>query len=117
MAIYLKNKELKRALIESKEKDELTSEALEMIQLMVKRLSTKFSYEYPEDREDCASVAIMDVIQYWRGYNPETSPNAFAYFTTMIINGMGKGWRKLNGNGKFPKSKKIRLSQSNIYNI
>jgi len=115
MKHYVKNKDLREALIESKEKDELTPEALKMISLMIDRYSTKFSYEYEEDREDCKSFAIMDCWQYWRGYDPEQSQNAFAYFTTMIRNGLAKGWRRLYKN--FPKSKKISISQNNLYNI
>jgi hypothetical protein len=57
----------------------------------------------------------MDCYQYWRGYNPEKSQNAFAYFTQIIKNGFAKGWRKLYGN--MPKSKKISVSSNKIYNI
>ena len=115
MKHYVKNKDLREELIKSKEQDELTPAALDMMIMMVDRYSTKFSYEYEEDREDCKSVAVMDCFQYWRGYKPELSPNAFAYITTVIRNGLAKGWRKLYGN--FPKSKKISISQNNIYNI
>jgi len=115
MANYVKNKDLREELIKSKEADELTKEALDMMILMVDRYSTKFSYEHAEDRDDCKSFAVMDCYQYWRGYKPELSPNAFAYVTTMIRNGLAKGWRKLYGH--FPKSKKISISSNNIYSI
>jgi len=57
----------------------------------------------------------MDCYQYWRGYSPELSQNAFAYFTQIIKNGFAKGWRKLYG--KMPKSAKISISQHDIYNL
>jgi len=115
MAAYVKNKDLREQLVISKEQDELTAEALRMMMLMAEKFSTKFKYIYPEDREDCISFATMDCYQYWRGYNPEKSANAFAYITQIIKNGFAKGWRKLYGN--MPKSKKISVSHNKIYSL
>lgn len=115
MAAYVKNRDLREALIISKEQDELTPETLAMFMLMAEKFSTKFKYIYPEDREDCISFAVMDCYQYWRGYKPEKSANAFAYITQIIKNGFAKGWRKLYGN--MPKSKKISVSHNKIYSL
>jgi len=115
MAIHVKNKDLREELIKSKEKNELTTEALEMFILMADKFSLKFKYIYIEDKEDCISFAVMDCFQYWRGYNPEKSANAFAYITQIIKNGFFKGWRKLYGH--MPKSKKISISQNKIYSL
>jgi DNA-directed RNA polymerase specialized sigma subunit len=115
MAIIVKNADLRNEIIKSKEKDELTKEALDMFILMARKFSKKLNYIYPEDREDCISFAVMDCYQYWRGYDPEKSQNAFAYYTQVIKNGFAKGWRKLYGN--MPKSHKISISKGNIYNI
>jgi DNA-directed RNA polymerase specialized sigma subunit len=115
MAAYVKNKDLREELVKSKAQDELTKVALAMIMLMAEKFSTKFKYIYSEDREDCIQFAIMDCYMYWRGYNPEKSANAFAYITQIIKNGFAKGWRKLYGN--MPKSKKISVSQNNIYSL
>jgi len=112
---HVKNSDLRNEIIKCKEKDELSKEALDMFILMAKKFSTKLNYVYSEDREDCISFAIMDCYQYWRGYNPEKSQNAFAYYTQIIKNGFAKGWRRLYGN--FPKSKKISVSNNRIYNI
>lgn len=112
---HVKNKDLREALILSKEKNELTKETLDMFILMAKKFSNNFTYIYEEDKEDCISFAIMDCYQYWRGYNPEKSANAFAYITQIIKNGFAKGWRKLYGN--MPKSKKVSVSSNSIYNI
>jgi DNA-directed RNA polymerase specialized sigma subunit len=115
MSQYVKNADLRNEIIKCKEKDELSKEALEMLRLTAKKFSESLTYVYPEDREDCISFAIMDCYQYWRGYDPEKSPNAFAYYTQIIKNGFAKGWRKLYGN--FPKSKKISISSGNIYSF
>jgi len=115
MTIHVKNKDLREEIIKSKEADVLSKVGLDMLILMAHKFSTKLKYIYEEDREDCIQFAIMDCWQYWRGYNPEKSQNAFAYFTQIIKNGFAKGWRKLYGN--MPKSKKISVSQHTIYNL
>lgn len=115
MAYYVKNKDLREELIKSKAQNELTKEAINMFILMANKFSTNFTYYYEEDRQDCIATAIMDCYQYWRSYNPEKSPNAFAYITQICKNGMAKSWRKLYG--ACPKSKKISISSNNIYSI
>jgi hypothetical protein len=112
---HVKNADLRNEIIKCKENDELSKEAIEMLMLMAKKFSTKLNYIYAEDREDCIAFAILDCYQYWRGYDPKKSQNAFAYFTQIIKNGFAKGWRKLYGN--FPKSKKVSTSSNKIYNI
>jgi len=112
---HVKNSDLREEIIKCKEKDELSKEALDMFMLMAKKFSTRLNYIYPEDKEDCISFAVMDCFQYWRGYDPQKSQNAFAYFTQIIKNGFAKGWRKLYGN--MPKSHKITVSNNKIYNI
>lgn len=115
MAHHVKNRDLREEIIRCKEADELTDTAINMFMLMARKFSTKLTYVYEEDREDCISQAVMDCYLYWRSYNPEKSPNAFAYYTQIIKNGFAKGWRKLYGN--FPKSVKVSISQHQIYNI
>jgi DNA-directed RNA polymerase specialized sigma subunit len=112
---HVKNSDLRNEIIKCKVSDELSKDALNMFMLMAKKFSTKLNYIYPEDREDCIAFATMDCFQYWRGYDPNKSQNAFAYFTQIIKNGFAKGWRKLYGN--MPKSKKISVSGNKIYNI
>lgn len=115
MPIHVKNKDLRETIIECKERDELNEKAIKMFMVMADKFANKMTYIHPEDREDCVSVAVMDCYLYWRGYNPEKSANAFAYFTQIIKNGFGKGWRKLYG--KMPYSSKISISKHTLYNL
>lgn len=112
---HVKNSDLRNEIIKSKEQNKLTPEALDMLILMAKKFSLKLSYIYPEDREDCIAGAIMDCYKYWRGYDPEKSQNAFAYFTSVVKNGSAKQWRQLYGH--MPKSKKVSINNNNIYSI
>ena len=114
-AAYVKNRDLREEIIKSRVQDELTKEAILMFMLMAKKFSNSFTYVYEEDKEDCISFAVMDCYQYWRGYDPEKSQNAFAYYTQIIKNGFAKAWRKLHGN--FPISNRVSYSSSNIYSI
>jgi hypothetical protein len=115
MPIHVKNKDLREEIIECKINDKLSKEALDMFILMANKFSGKLTYIYLEDKEDCIAFAIMDCYQYWRGYDPNKSLNAFAYYTQIIKNGFAKGWRKLYGN--MPKSSKISISNNTIYNL
>jgi DNA-directed RNA polymerase specialized sigma subunit len=111
---YVDPDEFRDEIIKSKEKDKLTSRAVEMLVLMCNHVSRINSYKYPMDREDCIAFAIEDVLRYWRGYDPEKSTYAFAYFTRMIINGLQKGWKKLY---PIKSINKVSLSHENIFNI
>lgn len=114
MADYVKNADLREEIIKSKAQDKLTDKAVTMLMLIAHKYSMRFNYKYEEDREDCIAVAIMDCYQYWRGYDPEVSANAFAYYSQIIKNGFFKSYRKTYG--QMPKSSKISLSY-NIYNL
>ena len=115
MAAYVKNADLKREIIKSKEQNELTKEALDMLILMANRMSNTMSYMYPEDKQDCIAGSIEDAFRYWRSYDPNKSDNAFAYFSQLVKNGAAKSFKKLYGH--FPKSSKVSISNANLYNI
>jgi DNA-directed RNA polymerase specialized sigma subunit len=100
--VYVKNKELKRALSESKEKGQLTDETVRMFTLIVNGMSKTHSYRDNEDREDCISFGLEDLIKYWNRYDPEKSDNAFAFISQIAHNGMKKGWKK-NRFGRLPR--------------
>ena len=115
MAQYVKNKDLLEAIAKSKEKGELTPEALRMLDMMVKEISKIFKYKLEEDRQDCQAFAMEDVIKYWDRFNPEKSANPFAFYTQMIKHGFAKGWRRLY---PIKSSLKVSISRENgVYNI
>lgn len=97
MSKYIDQKKLFEEILKSKEKNELTPEALKMLILIANELSKVLKFKYEEDRQDCIAFAIEDLIRYWRNFNPERSNNAFAYYTQIAKNGLAKGWKKLRG--------------------
>jgi hypothetical protein len=114
MANYVDPEEFRKEILLSKEKDELTRRAIEMFQLMAEGASRRLKYKDEEDRKDCIAFALMDVVKYWRSFNPEKSKYPFAYYTQMIKNGFAKGWRKLH---PISATNKISLSNENLYSF
>ena len=90
MSKYIDQKKLFEEILKSKEKNELTPEALNMLILIANELSKVLKFKYEEDRKDCIAFAIEDLIRYWRNFNPERSNNAFAYYTQIAKNGLAK---------------------------
>ena len=93
---YVKPKEFYAEIVKSKELNELTPLALEMLMLIAERANNRMKYRDPEDKRDCIAFAHLDLLKYWRSFNPEKSTNAFAYFTEMAKKGYAKGWNKIH---------------------
>ena len=118
---YLNNRDLYDEMVASKEQDKLTPKAEKMLVLLAERAINKMSYLSEDDRSDCLQFAILDLLKYWRNFNPKY-PNAFAYFTEIAKRGYAKGWNKIH-----PKKYKGTLSinsasgsgehQTGIYSI
>jgi len=117
--MYVRNKDLKRALIESKTEGRLTAETIKMFMLIVEGLSKTKSYRDPEDKEDCIAFGLEDLVKYWNRFDPAKSDNPFAFITQIAKNGMQKGWKKIHS----PKSIKtvpfsrITRDDNSNYNI
>lgn len=101
---YLNNKDLYDQIVLSKEQDKLTSDAEKMLVLLAERAIRKLTYVSEDDRQDCLQFALLDLLKYWRNFNPEYK-NAFAYFTEIAKRGYAKGWNKIH-----PKKYKSTLS-------
>lgn len=93
---YVKNSDLLIAVTESKNKGRLTSETLEMFDLMIEGISKKMAYKDIQDKEDCMAFAMEDLLKYWNRFDPQKSNNPFAYFTQIAKHGFAKGWKKLH---------------------
>lgn len=111
---YVKQAELREAIIKSKEQDQLTPEAIDMLMKMCNKIANMNVYQLKEDRDDCIAYAMEDCLRYWRSYNPEYSSFCFSYFTRMIINGMKKGWKKLH---PLKSINLLSLSNEKVFNI
>lgn len=100
MANYIDKEELLNEFKKSKEKGEMTDRFLELILIMVDNISNILSYKNEEDRKDCKSSAILDILKYWNKYDETKSDNIFAYFTQCIKNGLAKQFNILHPESK-----------------
>lgn len=92
---YLNNKDLYDQIVLSLEADKLTPDAEKMLILIAERAITKLVYLNEDDKMDCLQFAILDLLKYWRNFNPKYT-NAFAYFTEIAKRGYAKGWNKIH---------------------
>lgn len=92
---YLNNRDLYDEMKLSKEQDKLTPTAEKMLILLAERTINRMKYVSEDDRMDCLQFAILDLLKYWRNFNPDY-PNAFAYFTEIAKRGYAKGWNKIH---------------------
>lgn len=121
--IYLKNKDFFNEIIKSKELDELTPSAHQMMILLANKTIKKMRYYNPIDREDCLQTGLMIMFSNWRNFDESKSNNAFSYFTEIFKRGIAKGFNeiyKLKGDPQ-RKIKTLSIQSSNdgdgIYNL
>lgn len=112
---YVPNAILLEELKRCQEKGEISDDLARMFTAIATKLSNRNIYKYPEDKEDCISKAVMDCVNYWKGFNTEKGDNPFAYFTTVCTNGLAKGWKEL-GYKDMPFSKRVYITE-NIFSI
>lgn len=92
---YLNNKDLYNEIVKSKEQGALTRDAEKMLILLAERAIRKMVYVDSADRDDCLQFALLDLLKYWKNFNPKYT-NAFAYFTEIAKRGYAKGWNKIH---------------------
>lgn len=83
---YLSNKELLSEYAKSREQDKMTDKFAHMLQLLVYRISKKGNFVNYTYLDDMRSYAIMMLMNTWKRFDPESSQNPFAYYTTCISN-------------------------------
>ena len=107
----------------SKELDELTPKAKDMIVLLANRTIRKMRHTNQADKEDCLQTGILIMLTNWRHFDSNIGKNAFAYFTEIFKRGMAKGYNdiyKLKGDNN-NNIKTISIQSSNdgdgLFNI
>lgn len=114
---YVSNAGLLREIEISKEKDRLTDNAIQMLLLIIENIQRKRYYKDPEEKKDCASAAMYDILKYWRNFDPSKSKNPFAFFTSMITNGIAKGWDILHPETKRCPGARFTSLDNNIHSL
>ena len=65
-----------------------------MFDVLITNILNKKRFVDPQLREDCYQGAFLDLLQYWKGFNPEMGTNCFAYYSSVCINGITKIFNK-----------------------
>lgn len=114
---YVKNADLLKEILISREQGELTPNAVQMIIAICENAAKKLYYKNPQDREDCIASAVEDCLTHWKNFDPTKSekPNPFAYFSSVCICGYARAWRQM-GKMTFPDSIMISLSD-NVHSL
>lgn len=112
MANYVNRKELETEILISLENKVLTDKAVELLLRMVKEIPRQMRYKYEEDKKDVMAEAAHDLLKYWDRYDPNNpNANCFAFYTQLIKNGIGKGWKKIS---KGKTTQFVSLSSNNL---
>ena len=68
---YLNNRDLYDQMVLSKDQDKLTPSAEKMLMLLAERAINRMRYVSEDDRSDCLQFALLDLLKYWRNFNPK----------------------------------------------
>ena len=85
-----------------------------MFRVMINNIMSKKKYNDIENKKDCMQQAFLDILLYFNSFDETKFSNPFAYFTSVVSNGIAKGWNKCAG--KIKTSDMISLD-NNIHSI
>ena len=94
--LEINNADFTREIILSKQRGELTPKAVDYFVKLANHAIRALAYNDPRDREDCIQFALLDLVLYWRNFDPQVSSNAFSFFTQIAYNGYAKGFKKIH---------------------
>lgn len=83
---YLNNRDLLAEFNKSIEQDKMTEKFAHMLLMIANRLLTKPNFANYSYKEDLAAYAMYMLVRQWRGFKPEITTNAFAFYTQCIKN-------------------------------
>lgn len=92
----INNADFTREIILSKANGKLTGKATDYFVKLANHAIKALPYTDPRDREDCIQFALLDLLLYWKNFDPNISSNAFAFFTQITYNGYAKGFKKIH---------------------
>ena len=68
---YINAKELLNEIYKSRERDELTPRALDLLMKLAQRSIRKLYYKCEDDKQNALSEAYFDIVKNWRKFNPD----------------------------------------------
>lgn len=100
--VQIDKKEFFNEIMKSLEKDDLTPRAAELFIILGKNIIKKKQKDYKskDDMYDCLQEGYLALFSRWRGFNPEFSENAFAYYTEIFKRAIAKGFNEITNRKK-----------------
>ena len=118
--MYIDKDEFLQEILECQANNNTISPRLEdLFLLLIERVGTKFSYMNDSDRHDCKTNALLTLFNKWVDFDINKTDNAFAYMTTIVMNGYRAGFVELYPQYNSRKSHLITsiISTNNIHTL
>jgi len=115
--LEVNNEDFVKEIMISKGRNELTSKAVDYFIKIANHAIRKLHHKDPRDREDCIQFALLDLLLYWRNFDPTVSNNAFAFYTQMTYNGYAKGYKKIHKAGSGDVMSLDMVGDSEIFSV
>lgn len=115
--LEVNNEDFVKEIMISKGRNELTTKAVDYFIKIANHAIRKLHHKDPRDREDCIQFALLDLLLYWRNFDPTVSNNAFAFYTQMTYNGYAKGYKKIHKAGSGDVMSLDMVGDSEIFSV
>jgi DNA-directed RNA polymerase specialized sigma subunit len=115
--LEVNNEDFVKEIMISKGRNELTAKAVDYFIKIANHAIRKLHHKDPRDREDCIQFALLDLLLYWRNFDPTVSNNAFAFYTQMTYNGYAKGYKKIHKAGSGDVMSLDMVGDSEIFSV
>lgn len=89
---YIDTHEFAAEIVKCKIDGQLSDKAVKMFQTLIFHVQRGWRYNDPEKSKDVAANAMVILLSNWQKYDPARNHNAFAFFTTVVLNGLRQGW-------------------------
>ena len=113
----INNADFTKEILISKERNELTRKATDYFIKLANHAIKALPYTDPRDREDCIQYALLDLLLYWRNFDPNITNNAFAFFTQVTYHGYAKGFKKIHKANQIETISISHMGDSEIYSL
>lgn len=89
---YINNKELCAEICACKVSGQLSNKLIHMFELLIKHVQRRLYYRDKDLQADVAAEAMLILASKWQMFDPTVTQNAFSWATSVILNGMARGW-------------------------
>ena len=97
---YVEEKDLRYEILVSLNQGFLTEKMTEYIILITKNIHRKFRYKSMDDKYDCYSYSLENLLTNWYHYDPDKYELVLPYMSELAKRGFAMQWMKINKHNK-----------------